>query len=301
MERDDRQATAMIARCCGNADVMAAVNFARDRNLPLSVRGGGHNVAGRAVCDDGLVVDLSPMRAVRVDPVNRIVQAQGGAILGDIDHETQAFDLAVPLGLVTATGVAGLTLHGGMGWLTRKYGLTLDSLIAADVVTADGHLLRTSDTEHPDLFWAIRGGGGNFGVVTTFEFLAYPVGPDVWFLATIYPLSQAREDPEVPVQFHDRRARAFGRARHAVERAARRARCSRAPGRACRHPARMLVRAIRRRRGDHPAAAGDHQADCRHERPPALSRRAEVLRCGLPRWDALLLEVRPISSGWTTR
>ena len=184
---------ALIARCCGTADVMAAVNFVRDHNLSLSIRGGGHNVAGRAVCDDGLVVDLSPMRAVRVDPVNRIVEAQGGAILGDIDHETQAFDLAVPLGLVTATGVAGLTLHGGMGWLTRRYGLTLDSLIAADVITADGHLLRASDTEHPDLFWAIRGGGGNFGVVTTFEFLAHPVGPDVWFLAAIYPISYASE------------------------------------------------------------------------------------------------------------
>jgi FAD/FMN-containing dehydrogenase len=184
---------AMIARCSGTADVMAAVDFARDRAVPLSIRGGGHNVAGRAVCDDGLVIDLSHMRAVHVDPVNRIVQAQGGAILGDIDHETQAFDLAVPLGLVTATGIAGLTLHGGMGWLTRKYGLTLDNLIAADVVTADGHLLRASDTEHSDLFWAIRGGGGNFGVVTTFEFLAHPVGPDVWFLATIYPISQARK------------------------------------------------------------------------------------------------------------
>lgn len=183
---------ALIARCCGAADVMAAVNFARDRNLPLSVRGGGHNVAGRAVCDDGLVVDLSPMRAVRVDPVHRIAQTQGGAILGDIDHETQAFDLAVPLGLVTATGVAGLTLHGGMGWLTRKHGLTLDNLVAADIVTADGHLLRTSENEHPDLFWALRGGGGNFGVVTTFEFLAHPVGPEVWFLTAIYPMAQAR-------------------------------------------------------------------------------------------------------------
>ncbi len=247
---------ALIARCSGTADVMAAVNFARDHNLPLSVRGGGHNVAGRAVCDDGLVVDLSPMRAVRVDPVNRIVQVQGGAILGDIDHETQAFDLAVPLGLVTATGVAGLTLHGGMGWLTRKYGLTLDSLIAADVVTADGHLLRASDTEHPDLFWAIRGGGGNFGVVTTFEFLAYPVGPDVWFLATIYPISQARRGPEVPVRFHDRCTRTPGRPRHAVERAARGIRCPGAPGRARRHSARVLVRTFRRRGGDPPAAAG---------------------------------------------
>ena len=183
---------ALIARCTGAADVIAAVNFAREHNVLLSVRGGGHNVAGHALCDDGLVVDLSSMRAVRVDPMSRTVQVQGGATLGDIDHETQAFGLAVPVGLVTATGIAGLTLHGGMGWLTRKYGLTLDNLIAAEVVTADGQLLRASDTEHPDLFWAIRGGGGNFGVVTSFEFRAHPVGPDVWFLATIYPISQAK-------------------------------------------------------------------------------------------------------------
>lgn len=184
---------ALIARCTGAADVIAAVNFAREHNVRLSIRGGGHNVAGHALCDDGLVVDLTSMRGVRVDPVNRIVQAQGGATLGDIDHETQAFGLAVPVGLVTATGIAGLTLHGGMGWLTRKYGLTLDNLVAADVVTADGQLLRAGDTDHPDLFWAIRGGGGNFGVVTSFEFRAHPVGPDVWFLATIYPISQAKQ------------------------------------------------------------------------------------------------------------
>ena len=183
---------ALIARCSGTADVMAAVHFARERGLPLAVRGGGHNVAGHALCDDGLVVDLSPMRAVRVDPVNRTVQVQGGATLGDIDHETQAFGLVVPMGLVTATGIAGLTLHGGMGWLTRKYGLTLDNLIAADIVAADGQLRRATNTEHPDLFWAIRGGGGNFGVVTSFEFRAYPVGPEVSFLTTIYPISQAK-------------------------------------------------------------------------------------------------------------
>lgn len=184
---------ALIARCSGAADVMAAVNFAREHNVRLSVRGGGHNVAGHALCDDGLVVDLSPMRRVRVDSVSRIAQVQGGATLGDLDRETQAFGLAVPVGLVTATGIAGLTLHGGMGWLTRKYGLTLDNLTAADIVTADGQLLRAGETEHPDLFWAIRGGGGNFGAVTSFEFRAHPVGPDVWFLATIYPISQAKQ------------------------------------------------------------------------------------------------------------
>lgn len=183
---------AMIARCLGVADVVTAVNFARDHDVLLSVRAGGHNVAGKAVCDGGLVVDLSPMRAVRIDPTSRIVHVQGGATLGDLDHETQAFGLAVPLGLVRATGIAGLTLHGGMGWLTRRYGLTLDSLTAADVVTADGRLVKANEMDRPDLFWAIRGGGGNFGVVTTFEFRPYMIGPDVWFVAPMYPMSEAR-------------------------------------------------------------------------------------------------------------
>jgi hypothetical protein len=182
---------ALIARCTGAADVMVAVNFARERSLLLSVRGGGHNVAGKALCDDGLVVDLSLMRAVRVDPVRRTVQVQAGATLGDLDHETQAFGLAVPVGLVTATGIAGLTLHGGMGWLTRKYGLTLDNLVSMDVVTADGQWHKASEDENADLFWALRGGGGNFGVVTSFEFRTHLVGPEVWFGVTMYPISQA--------------------------------------------------------------------------------------------------------------
>ncbi len=184
---------ALIARCAGAADVIAAVNFARENDMPLSVRGGGHNVAGKAVCDDGLVVDLSPMRAVRVDPVRRTVQVQAGATLGDLDHETQAFGLAVPVGLVTATGIAGLTLHGGMGWLTRKHGLTLDNLISVDVVTADGQWHKASEDENADLFWALRGGGGNFGVVTSFEFRAHPVGPQVWFAVAVYPIAHAAE------------------------------------------------------------------------------------------------------------
>ena len=186
---------ALIVRCEGTADVIAAVDFAREHGVPLSVRGGGHNVAGKALCDDGLVIDLSAMRAVHVDPDARVVRAAGGAILGDIDRATSAgggFGLAVPLGVVSQTGVAGLCLHGGMGWLTRKHGLTLDNLIAVEIVTADGRLRRASETENADLFWAVRGGGGNFGVVTSFEFRAHSISPEVWFLGAMYPMSQAK-------------------------------------------------------------------------------------------------------------
>jgi hypothetical protein len=173
--------------------VIAAVSFAKEHDLLLSVRCGGHNVAGQAVCNDGLVIDLSLMRRVLVDPVRRTVQVQGGATLGDIDRQTQKFGLAVPVGVVSATGIGGLTLHGGIGWLMRKHGLTIDNLLAVEIVTADGQLRRASETEHADLFWAIRGGGGNFGIVTSFEFRAHPVGPQVWFLVTIYPISKARQ------------------------------------------------------------------------------------------------------------
>jgi FAD/FMN-containing dehydrogenase len=169
----------LIARCIGAADVVAAVRFARDHDLEIAIRGGGHNVAGTAVCDDGIVIDLSAMRAVRVDPVARTTWVQGGALWGDVDHETQAYGLATTGGIVSHTGVAGLTLGGGVGWLMRKHGLTVDNLIAADLVTADGELLRASEREHSDLFWALRGGGGNFGVVTSFEFRLHSVGPTV--------------------------------------------------------------------------------------------------------------------------
>jgi FAD/FMN-containing dehydrogenase len=169
----------LIARCTGTADVITAVRFARDHDLEIAIRGGGHNVAGTAVCDDGIVIDLSAMRAVRVDPASRRAWVQGGALWGDVDHETQAHGLATTGGIVSHTGVAGLTLGGGIGWLMRKHGLTVDNLLAADVVTADGELLRASEDEHPDLFWALRGGGGNFGVVTSFEFRLHSIGPIV--------------------------------------------------------------------------------------------------------------------------
>lgn len=182
---------ALIARCRGVADVMAAVRFAREHGLRVSVRGGGHNVAGTAVCEGGLVIDLTHMRGVRVDPERRRVRAEGGALLGDVDHEAQAFGLAVPVGVVSRTGLGGLALHGGMGFLVRKHGLTSDNLRSADVVTADGRLLTADEDNHADLFWALRGGGGNFGVVTSFEFEAYPVGPDVWVQLAVYPLEKA--------------------------------------------------------------------------------------------------------------
>lgn len=179
----------LIVRCRGIADVMDAVDFARNHDLPVSIRGGAHNVAGHAVCDGGVMVDLSLMRAVRVDPQARRARVEGGCTWGDVDRETQAFGLATPGGLISDTGVAGLTLAGGIGWLRSRYGLCIDNLISADVVTADGRLVTASTTENPDLFWALRGGGGNFGVVVSFEFALHPVGPMVMFAAPIYPLS----------------------------------------------------------------------------------------------------------------
>ena len=183
---------ALIARCTGAADVMLAVNFAREHGLLLAVRSGGHNIAGNAVCDDGMMIDLSPMKLVRIDPAARIAHVGPGATLGDFDHEAQAFGLATPTGINSTTGLAGLTLGGGFGWLSRKWGMTIDSLVAADVVTADGKLVRASESDNPDLFWAIRGGGGNFGIVTRFEFRLHPVGPNVLAGLVVYPIDQAR-------------------------------------------------------------------------------------------------------------
>lgn len=177
----------LIARCRGTADVRAALEFARMRGLPVSIRGGAHNVAGHAVCDHGVMIDLSLMRSVRVDPERRRAWVEGGATWGDVDRATQAFGLATPGGLISDTGVAGLTLSGGMGWLRSRHGLCIDNLVAAEVVTADGRIVRASAGENDDLLWALKGGGGNFGVVTTFEFMLHPVGPTVMFCAPVYP------------------------------------------------------------------------------------------------------------------
>jgi FAD/FMN-containing dehydrogenase len=183
----------LAVRCAGAADVVRAVRFARENDLLLAVRGGGHNIAGNAVCEGGLQIDLSLMKSVRVDPARRTARVEPGATLADFDREAQAFGLATPLGINSTTGVAGLTLGGGFGWLSRGLGLTIDNLISADVVTANGELLRASDQENPDLFWGIRGGGGNFGVVTSFEFKLHPVGPNVLAGLIVHPLNDAKE------------------------------------------------------------------------------------------------------------
>lgn len=161
------------------ADVMAAVRFAREQDLLVAVRGGGHSFPGLSTCDGGMLIDLGPMRGIRVDPEARTARAQAGVLLGELDRETQAFNLAVPSGIVTHTGIAGLTLGGGIGWIMRKYGLTIDNLLSVDVVTADGEFVKASEEENPELFWGVRGGGGNFGIVTDFEFRLHPLGPQV--------------------------------------------------------------------------------------------------------------------------
>ena len=181
----------IVVRCAGAADVIRALRFAKDHDLPIAVRGGGHNIAGNAVADGGLLIDLSPMKSVRVDPRARRAWVGPGATLGDVDRETQAFGLAVPTGINSTTGIGGLTLGGGFGWLTRPFGMTIDNLVAADVITADGELTHASVSKNPDLFWAIRGGGGNFGVVTSFEFALSPVGPEVFSGLIVHPLANA--------------------------------------------------------------------------------------------------------------
>ncbi len=184
---------ALIAQCAGVGDVIDAVDFARSNNLLVSVRGGGHNIPGNCVCNGGLMIDLSRMRSVLVDPSKWTARAEGGVKWGDFDHETQAFGLATTGGTDPDTGIAGLTLGGGIGWLSGEFGLSCDNLVSADVVTSDGRFLRANAEENPDLFWALRGGGGNFGVVTSFEYQLHPVGPLVLAGLIFYPYANARE------------------------------------------------------------------------------------------------------------
>ena len=182
----------LILRCAGVDDVVAAVTFAREHGVLVAIRGGGHNVGGRALCDGGLVIDLSPMKGIAVDPQARRVRADPGVTLGELDRETHKHGLAVPSGVVSRTGIAGLTLGGGVGWLVRKYGLTCDNVVSFEVVTADAQLLRASANDHPDLFWALRGGGGNFGVVTSFEYRLHPVSTILGGLV-LHPRARAME------------------------------------------------------------------------------------------------------------
>src|SRR3954465_9168085 len=189
---------AVIARCAGVADVISAVKFGRKTGLPVAVRSGGHSFPGLSVADDALMIDLSPMKGVRVDPEARTARVQAGVLLGELDRETQAFGLAVPSGIVTHTGVAGLTLGGGIGWIMRKHGLTVDQLVSVDLVTADGEVVKASTSENADLFWGVRGGGGNFGIVTEFEFRLNPVGPTV----VAGPVFWAMEDSPPVLRFY---------------------------------------------------------------------------------------------------
>ncbi len=183
---------ALIARCLGVADIVTSVNFAREQGLLLSIKGGGHNIAGLAVCDGGLMLDLSFMRGVWVDPATRTARAQAGCLLGDVDRETQIHGLASVLGFVSNTGIAGLTLGGGFGYLTRRYGWSCDNVLSMEVVTADGRVVRAAEDENADLFWGLRGGGGNFGVVTNFEYRLHPVGPEVMAGAIAWRAEDAR-------------------------------------------------------------------------------------------------------------
>jgi len=184
---------ALIARCTGAADVVQAISFARSHELLTAVRSGGHSISGQSTCDGGLMIDLSPMKGIRIDPLHRSAEVQSGVLLGELDRETQAFGLATTLGTASDTGIAGLTLGGGMGRLARKFGLACDNLRSVDIVTAEGKLLHASAKENPDLFWGIRGGGGNFGIVTTFDYQLHPLGPTVLAGNRVFPFNQARE------------------------------------------------------------------------------------------------------------
>src|SRR4051812_16220745 len=189
----DGRRPALVVRAHGAADVAAAVGFARSNDLPIAVRGGGHSVAGFSTVDDGIVIDLSLMNGVRVDPGARRAYVGGGAVWADVDHETQAHGLATTGGLVSTTGVAGFTLGGGIGWTMRKFGLAADNLVGADVVTADGHLVHASESENADLLWGLRGGGGNFGIVTQFELDLHALGPMVYAGLIFFPAEADRE------------------------------------------------------------------------------------------------------------
>ena len=283
---------ALIVRCAGVADVMRAVDFARSENLLVAVRGGGHSLPGFSTCDGGMVIDLSAMTAVRVDPSRRTASAQGGCTWADFDHETQAFGLAVTGGLVSTTGIAGFTLGGGIGWLMRKVGLTCDNLLAADVVTADGQLVHASEEENPELLWGLRGGGGNFGIATSLEYRLHPIGPMLLAGPIFFAGDRAEEVlrfyrdwvRELPDELttlagpHDRSARAVSPrsgARQADRRGHRRAR-----------------RRARARPRAGAAPQGPRRPDRRPHRGHALHGDAEPARRAVDPWRAQLHALR---------
>ena len=240
---------AVIVRCADAADVAAAIGFARERGLEISIRGGGHNIAGTSVCEGGVMIDLSQMRQVRVDAAARRAYVEPGALLADVDRATLEHGLATPLGINSTTGVAGLTLGGGFGWLTRTHGMTVDNLVSADVVGADGTMRRASATENPDLFWALRGGGGNFGVVTEFEFALHPIPSEVLAGLLVFPMDARRRDPAAVPDLRRAGARVAERLGGAPQGPAA-ALPARGGARAgCRGPGRLLRRRSRRGRG----------------------------------------------------
>ena len=273
---------ALIARCAGTADVIRSVGLARDHGLIVSVRGGGHNVAGNAVCNDGLMIDLSPMKGIWVDPERRTARAEAGCTWRDLDHECQAFGLATTGGVIPTTGIAGLTLGGGIGWLMGKHGLSCDNLCSVDLVTADSRLVTANAEENPDLFWGLRGGGGNFGVATSFEYRIHPVDQVLGGMV-VHPFNKARE----ALRFY----RDFVLAAP-DELGSMAALLNLAGGREDPGGGRLLLRVTGQRGADPPAASGVRPAACRSDQPNDLHPTPGHARSRLPAGNAELLEVQ---------
>ncbi len=266
---------AVIVQCAQADDVPSVIRFARENKLELSIRGAGHNIAGNALCDNGITIDFSRMKNVRVDAGKKRAYVEPGATLADLDAATQAHGLATPVGINSTTGIAGLTLGGGFGWLTRKYGMTIDNLVSVDLIMAEGKKLRASENENADLFWAIRGGGGNFGVVTQFEFQLFPVGPEIVAGLIVFPFNQAKQilnQVSRICKFGTRRAQCLGRAAQGASIAL--SSGKRARQGSC-YPAYLLLRRGRGSRETHRSSARFRQSSRRAYRRSALCRMAK--------------------------